>query len=115
LTAANNLPVDTPPFPLNTTFKYNSDQTVIIQNGRIQNIGIHHEVRIPEHAIIIDGSGKYLMPGLADMHVHINNSKDLLLFIAHGVTTVQNMWGYDSITLRIMGLPSQLNLRDKIN
>lgn len=90
-------------------------QTVIIQSGRIQNIGLHQEVIIPEDAIRIDGSGKYLMPALADMHVHINNPNDLLLFIAHGVTTVQNMWGYDRLRLRIMGLPGQLKLREKIN
>jgi len=55
-----------------------------------------------------------LNPGLADMHVHINNKKDLILFLVHGVTTVQNMWGYEGFRLKLMGFPSQLKLRDKI-
>ena len=33
------------------------------------------------------------MPGLADMHVHISNEDEFLLFLANGVTTVRDMWG----------------------
>jgi imidazolonepropionase-like amidohydrolase len=42
----------------------------------------------------VDCTGKYLIPGLFDMHVHINSSEMLQLFIACGVTSVRNMWGF---------------------
>src|SRR6185436_16279743 len=41
----------------------------------------------------IDGKGRWLMPGLADMHVHTWSADDFPLFIANGVTTVRNMFG----------------------
>ncbi len=90
------------------------NQTVIIQNREIKRIGSEQDISIPEGALVIDCTGKYLMPGLADMHVHINNEKDLILFLVHGVTTVQNMWGYESLILKFMGFPSQLKLRGNI-
>lgn len=66
------------------------DQTVLIENGAIAAIGPH--VDAPEHAHVIDGHGtEYLMPGLADMHVHSTTSRDMKLFLANGVTTVLNM------------------------
>lgn len=91
------------------------NQVVIIRDDLIQSISNAKEATLPKNALIIEGSGKYLMPGLADMHVHINSEVDLFLFISHGVTTVQNMWGYDNFRLRMMGFPDQLKLRDKIN
>src|SRR5690348_11936454 len=47
------------------------EQTVIIQKGRITVVGSNALVKPPGHAQIIDGSGKFLIPGLWDMHVHI--------------------------------------------
>ncbi len=90
------------------------DQTVIIRNRIIEKIGNKNEVNIPDSIKIIEGQNKYLMPGLTDMHVHINNENELFLFIAHGVTSVQNMWGYRGLP-RLMGFPNQLDLRNKIN
>ena len=46
------------------------DQTVIIENGIIKTIGDAKNTRIDKGATVIDGKGKYLMPGLFDMHVH---------------------------------------------
>jgi imidazolonepropionase-like amidohydrolase len=71
-------------------------QTVLVRDGRIVAIGASAEVRIPEGSLRIDGAGKYLMPGLADMHAHLEYSRDpeiLTLFLANGVTTVRNMDG----------------------
>jgi imidazolonepropionase-like amidohydrolase len=45
-------------------------QTVIVRNGRIATVGPLQSVRLPDSAERIDGRGKFLMPGLADMHVH---------------------------------------------
>ncbi|MGE5549797.1 MAG: amidohydrolase family protein, partial [Bacteroidota bacterium] len=54
------------------------------------------------------------MPGLVDMHVHINNAKDLDLFVANGVTAVQNMWGYEGL-LNLFGFSNQLRLKTQID
>ena len=71
-----------------------ASQTVIVQDGRIAQIGSMNQVKIPKSAEIVRGEGKaFLMPGLADMHVHIQAGNDLKLLIANGVTTVRNMWG----------------------
>ncbi len=74
-----------------------ASQTVIVQDGRIAQVGSMNQVRIPKSAELVQGEGKaYLMPGLADMHVHIRDGNDLRLLIANGVTTVRNMSGRDS-------------------
>ena len=70
-------------------------QTVIVQDGRISEIGPASKLKVPLDAFQIDGGGKHLMPGLADMHVHLANDDDVL-FLANGVTTVRNMWGRPS-------------------
>lgn len=71
------------------------NQIVLVQDGRITAIGSATEVEIPENADRIEGVGRYLMPGLVDMHVHIFSKDELPLYIANGVTTVRNMWGWD--------------------
>ena len=48
-----------------------SHQTVIVRNGLIGEIGDTKRVRIPKDAQRIDGAGKFLIPGLIDMHVHL--------------------------------------------
>ena len=68
-------------------------QTVVVLGTRIVAIGPVGETEVPEGARRIDGSGRYLMPGLADMHAHVDEDGDLLLFLANGVTTVRNMAG----------------------
>src|SRR6516162_9275977 len=50
--------------------KIDDDETVIISNGNIINVGKSNSIKIPQHATVIDGMGKYLMPGLVDAHVH---------------------------------------------
>lgn len=85
------------------------DQTVIVLDGRIAQIGPAASVKVPAGALKIDGRGKYLMPGLADMHVHLAPVADLAgqqlqLFLANGVTTVRNM----------IGKPEHLQLRDRV-
>jgi imidazolonepropionase-like amidohydrolase len=72
------------------------DQTVVIRGETIVTAGARDKVRVSRGATRIDGTGKYLMPGLVDAHVHLEYFDDpelLRLFIAHGVTTVRNMDG----------------------
>lgn len=69
------------------------NHTVLVREGRIAALGPDGEVPIPAGATVLDGDGRYLMPGLADMHVHLARQENLLLYLANGVTTVRNMWG----------------------
>ncbi len=74
------------------------DQTVLIEGSRIAAIGSAGEVNIPDGTTIIDGQGAYLMPGLADMHMHTTPAwktewpvSPFILYLANGVTTVRNL------------------------
>jgi imidazolonepropionase-like amidohydrolase len=72
------------------------DHTVLVRDGRIAAVGPAREVPVPGDAVRIDAGGQYLLPGLADMHVHLEHSDDprtLAMFLASGVTTVRNMDG----------------------
>jgi imidazolonepropionase-like amidohydrolase len=78
------------------------DQTVVIDKGRITAVGNAARTRTPKDARIVDARGKFLIPGLWDMHVHIAGlnadpawSKKVLLplLIANGVTGVRDMGG----------------------
>lgn len=78
------------------------NQTVLVRGGRIAAIGPAKSLRVPKAALRIKGGGRYLMPGLADMHVHLeyfDRDAQLMLFIANGVTTVRNMDGRPNILL----------------
>jgi cytosine/adenosine deaminase-related metal-dependent hydrolase len=68
-------------------------QTVVVNDGRIAQIGAVTEVAVPGGATRIDGRGKFLMPGLVDTHVHIRTRNELPLYVANGVTTVFNLDG----------------------
>lgn len=69
-----------------------ADQTVIIDEGKIQSIGPN--LSVPSDAMIVNGEGKYLIPGLIDSHVHLWQSpNDLLLYLANGVTHVRELNG----------------------
>ena len=84
-------------------------QTVIVDNGLIILIGPVDSTPVPEHSDIVDGTDRYLMPGLAEMHAHIPDARSadldrvLTLFAANGVTTARGM----------LGRPSHLQLRQQ--
>jgi imidazolonepropionase-like amidohydrolase len=69
------------------------DRTVVITGDRITELGPSQSVRAPEGAQVIDATGKFLIPGLWDMHVHWLHKDYLPLFIANGVTGIRLMWG----------------------
>ncbi len=78
------------------------DQSVVIVNGRIAAIGPSARIKVSKDARIVDGQGKFLIPGLWDMHVHIAGlnadpawSRKVLLplLLANGVTGVRDMGG----------------------
>lgn len=69
------------------------NQTVVVRDGIIEKVGSNAKIEIPTDTLVVDGDGKYLLPGLVDMHVHVISENELLLFAANGVTSVRNMWG----------------------
>ena len=85
-------------------------QTVVVERGVIAQIGSRARVTIPAGAQRVDGTGKYLTPGIVDLHVHLGyNPEDqqiaiLKLFLANGVTTVLNL----------RGTPQVLSLRTSV-
>lgn len=85
-------------------------QTVIVRNGIIESIGAVDSTPVPEDAEVVDGTDRFLMPGLAEMHAHVpgaasrNLDRVLTLFVANGVTTVRGM----------LGQPSHLKLRQQL-
>ncbi len=52
------------------------NQSVIIVSGKIRQVADAATIKSPAGAKIIDGSGKYLMPGLFDMHAHFFTSRE---------------------------------------
>jgi hypothetical protein len=86
-------------------------RTVIVRDGRIEAIGPARSARIPAGAIRIEGRGRYLMPGLAEMHAHVPGGADpqwaedvLFLYAANGITFARGM----------LGAPAHLELRSRL-
>jgi imidazolonepropionase-like amidohydrolase len=85
-------------------------QTVLVEDGIISAIGSVDEVGIPKGANAIDGTDRYLMPGLGEMHAHVPDADSseldryFTLFVANGITTVRGM----------LGRPSHLALRQQL-
>jgi hypothetical protein len=90
-----------------------SNHTVIVTGDRITSVGPANRVAVPSGANRIDGTGKFLMPGLSEMHGHTaggNASEEfkrqvMFLYAANGVTTVRGM----------LGIPGDLDLKMKTN
>jgi imidazolonepropionase-like amidohydrolase len=89
------------------------NQTVIVRAGKIDKIGNFEDVEIPAGAEVIQAEGHYLAPGLVDMHVHIKDINEVLLFVANGVTSVRDMWGTTGAQIG-MGFPDQLEIQGRI-
>src|SRR5688572_7472540 len=87
------------------------ERDVVVKNGVIVDIGKPNNVKYSKDALIIDAKGKYLMPGLSEMHAHVPTGDNfepmkevLMLFALHGVTTIRGMLGH----------PQHLELRNKL-
>lgn len=86
------------------------DQTVVVRDGRIVALGPVAETAVPDDATRVDGAGRYLMPGLAEMHGHVPSQATqfqqdvLFLYVAAGATTVRGMQGH----------PNHLPMRERV-
>ncbi|NNC69628.1 MAG: amidohydrolase family protein [Flavobacteriaceae bacterium] len=73
-------------------------QTLIIKEGKIQKIASSKDLKLSKKNTIIDGSGKYLIPGLWDAHIHFAYMEELApsmfgLFLAYGITSIRDTGG----------------------
>jgi imidazolonepropionase-like amidohydrolase len=92
-----------------TSNKVLEKQTVVVKDGRVATISKIADA--PKDAVVVDGTGKYLIPGLAEMHGHVPPldakggllDDTLFLYVANGITTVRGMLGH----------PGQLELRER--
>lgn len=84
-------------------------QTVLVSKNVITALGSEDQIRVPRNALIVRGRGKYLIPGLAEMHAHVPSGMDqrayrddvLFLYVANGVTLARGMLGHpEHLTLR---------------
>lgn len=69
------------------------NQTVVVRDGRIAEVGAASKTKVPKGAVRIEARGRYLLPGLVDMHAHLYSPAELPLYLANGVTTVYNLNG----------------------
>ena len=74
-----------------------SDQTVLVRGASIARVALAGSFAIPAGARRIDGRGQYLLPGLADMHVHPYDTDGLPSYLAYGVTTIAVMHGFPDV------------------
>ncbi len=75
-----------------------TDRTVVITGNTITQVGSNEEISAPRGAVIVDGSGKYLIRGLWDSHVHLTYNPDIepamfSLFIVNGITSIRDIGG----------------------
>jgi imidazolonepropionase-like amidohydrolase len=69
------------------------DMTVVITDDRISDLGEAKKVSVPPGAKVLNATGKFLIPGLWDMHVHWYTRDTFTLFTANGVTGIREMFG----------------------
>ena len=79
-----------------------ANQTVLVRDGRIAEIGPAAQVRAPADAVVVDGTGKFLIPGLFEMHAHTSKTRAsaLGLYVVHGVTTIRDQGSEHAEVLR---------------
>lgn len=101
-TSVNVVPMDSE--------KIMENSMVMVKDGKVTAIG--KKLKYAKEALVIDARGKYLMPGLAEMHAHVppnenleSHKEVLFLFAANGITTIRGMLGH----------PKHLELRTMIN
>jgi imidazolonepropionase-like amidohydrolase len=92
-------------------------QTVVLREGRVVALGPTRTTAVPAGALRVDGRGRYVMPGLVDMHAHFSAGdasldtpagRQLALYLANGFTTARGLSAPAAI------LPAQLQLRDRV-
>ncbi len=92
-------------------------QTVVVRGGRIVAMGRSDRVKVPAGGVRVAGRGKFLIPGLAEMHAHIPGGdtqdsvveRTLFLYVSGGITTIRGMLGHPRhLDLRARAARNQL-------
>ena len=83
--------VNTTVIPMTSPETVLREHTVVVRGDRIVEVGTAADVQVPAGARVVDGRGKYLVPGLVDFHVHLRDARELDEYLRHGVTTVVSM------------------------
>ena len=78
------------------------NKMVYIKDGIVKSISETIDIKGVE---VVDAKGKYLVPGLIDMHVHVWDRYELGLYLSKGVTAVRNLWG----------MPMHLRIKEDVN
>lgn len=86
------------------TSRVRQGHSIIIDNGIIQAVSAE-PIQDIKDTLVIDGKGKFLLPGLIDVHVHVWDTPELAAYLSYGITTVRNA----------SGMPYHLKLRDDIS
>lgn len=84
------------------------NHTVLVKGGSIIGIGPSESLTVPNDFEVIDAQGKFLMPGLTDMHVHLSDPEDLASNLRYGVTSALQMSGQRGIITDFIGLRNQI-------
>lgn len=79
--------------------KFLADQTVVVEKGRIATVGPAASVKVPPGALVFDGTGRTLVPGLWDCHMHVADDYTGLQELSMGVTSVRDPGNDDSLTI----------------
>ena len=87
------------------------NQDVVVRDGKVLSIGPSESGKVTNGSLVVEAKGKYLMPGLAEMHAHIPPNDNvaaqkevLTLFAVNGVTTIRGMLGH----------PTHIELREQV-
>lgn len=89
------------------------DHTIVVRGERIESLGPSRDVVVPEGALVVDGRGKWLIPGLVDMHAHLLSDDRIAERHAPAELTVMLANGVTAARIPI-GRPGHLDLREQI-
>ena len=81
---------------MNETGDVLENRTVLVEDDAIVAVVHATAIELDPETTVINGSGRTLMPGLVDMHVHLRTA-DLPEYVEHGVTMVRNCWGWEGL------------------
>jgi imidazolonepropionase-like amidohydrolase len=79
--------------------RFAQDQTVVVENGVISQVGPAASISLPKDAQVVDGQGKTLVPGLWDCHMHVQDDSTGPFLLALGITSARDPGNDNSLTL----------------
>jgi len=87
---------------------------LLIANGKIAELGPRGSVQSPRGTVVLDQAGRFVIPGLIDMHAHLSDEDDAPRMLSYGITAARQMADVPWWTRALMGFPDGRDLRDRI-